>query len=58
MDIIINLYQRKTETISVTKSLKIQKENVGKRKIGVLKRMPIRDPVDLYFVSSNTKNIL
>ena len=26
MDIIINLYQRKTETIFVTKSLKIQKE--------------------------------
>ena len=58
MDIIFNLYQRKTETIFVTKSLKIQKEKCREKEIGVLKRMPIRDPVDLYFVSSNTKNIL
>ena len=57
MDIIINLYQRKTETIFVTKSMKKQKKK-KKRKIGVLKRMLIRDPVDLHFVSNNTKNIL
>ena len=57
MDIIINLYQRKTETIFVTKSMKKQKKK-KKRKIGVLKRMLLRDPVDLHFVSNNTKNIL
>ena len=56
MDIILNLYQRKTETIFVTKSMEIQKKK--KRKIGALKRMLVRDPVDLHFVSNNTKNIL
>ena len=54
MNNIINLFQRKT--IFVTKSMRIQtKEIVGKRKTGVLKRMLIRDPVDLYFVLSNIK---
>ena len=49
-----NLYQRKT--IFVTKSIRIQKKNnVGKRKTGVLKRMLIRDLVDLHFVLSNIK---
>ena len=54
MNNIINLYQRKT--IFVTKSMRIQKKNnVGKRKTGVLKRMLIRDLVDLHFVLSNIK---
>ena len=32
-----------------------KKKKLGKRKTGVLKRMLIRDPVDLHFVSSNIK---
>ena len=57
MDNIINLYQRKSwKTIFVTKSKKIQKkEMLGKRKTGVLKRVLIRDPIDLHFVLSNIK---
>ena len=36
--------------------MRIQKtNNVGKRKTGVLKRMLIRDLVDLHFVLSNIK---
>ena len=60
MDNIINLYQRKSwKTIFVTKSKKIEKkkkkETLGKRKTGVLKRVLIRDPIDLHFVLSNIK---
>ena len=52
MNNIINLFLRKT--IFVTKNMRIQKKNnVGKRKTGVLKGMLIRDPVDLNFVLSN-----
>ena len=54
MNNIINLFLRKT--IFVTKNMRIQKKNnVGKRKTGVLKGMLIRDPVDLHFVLSNIR---
>ena len=32
-----------------------KKNNVGKRKTGVLKGMLIRDPIDLHFVLSNIR---
>ena len=35
-----------------------KKKKWGKRKTGVLKRMLIWDPVDLYFASSNIKQKL
>ena len=54
MNNIINLFLRKT--IFVTKNMRIQKKNnVGKRKTGVLKGMLIRDPVDLHLVLSNIR---
>ena len=54
MNNIINLFLRKT--IFVAKNMRIQKKNnVGKRKTGVLKGMLIRDPVDLHFVLSNIR---
>ena len=54
MNNIINLFLRKT--IFVTKNMGIQKKNnVGKRKTGVLKGMLIRDPIDLHFVLSNIR---
>ena len=54
MNNIINLYERKT--VFVTKSMRIQKKNnVGKRKTGVLKKVLLRDLVDLHFVLSNIK---
>ena len=50
MNNIINLFLRKT--IFVTKNMRIQKKNnVGKRKTGVLKGMLIRDPVDISAIS-------
>lgn len=54
MNNIINLFLGKT--IFVTKNMRIQKKNnVGKRKTGVLKGMLIRDPIDLHFVLSNIR---
>ena len=54
MNNIINLFLRKT--IFVAKNMRIKKKNnVGKRKTGVLKGMLIRDPVDLHFVLSNIR---
>ena len=35
-----------------------KKKKLGKRKTGVLKRMFVRDPVDLHFALSNIKQKL